>query len=89
MLKVCLTIVFWGLAFAVAAAQSGGRNDKALSLGKSQVQQRPATPSRSATSCAEFGAGFVRAEGSDTCVRIGGSIGIGVTGGSGRSGSLR
>jgi hypothetical protein len=28
-------------------------------------------------SCAEFGPGFVRLEGSDTCVKIGGAIGIG------------
>jgi hypothetical protein len=28
-------------------------------------------------SCSEFGPGFVRVEGSSSCVRIGGSIGVG------------
>lgn len=32
-----------------------------------------------AKSCAEFGAGFVRLEGSDTCIRIGGQVGFGTT----------
>ncbi len=31
--------------------------------------------------CAAFGPGFVKVEGSDTCVKIGGAIGIGVSGG--------
>lgn len=31
--------------------------------------------------CAAFGPGFVRVEGSDTCVKLGGAIGIGVSGG--------
>lgn len=35
-----------------------------------------ATP-KPAASCAEFGPGFVRLEGSATCVRIGGSVSIG------------
>jgi hypothetical protein len=35
-----------------------------------------ATP-KPATSCAEFGPGFVRLEGSGTCVRVGGSVSVG------------
>jgi Porin subfamily len=31
-------------------------------------------------SCAAYGAGFVKVEGTDTCVQIGGSISIGVGG---------
>jgi hypothetical protein len=42
---------------------------------------RPIAKPRQATSCAQFGAGFVRAPGSDTCVRIGGGIDVGVGGG--------
>jgi len=38
----------------------------------------PAPKKRAAKSCAEYGAGFVRVEGSDSCVRIGGSISVGV-----------
>jgi hypothetical protein len=34
-------------------------------------------------SCAAYGPGFVKLEGSDTCVQLGGSIGIGVGGSTG------
>jgi len=30
--------------------------------------------------CAAYGPGFVKVEGSDTCVRLGGSVGVGVGG---------
>jgi hypothetical protein len=41
-------------------------------------------PHAAARSCAEYGAGFVRVEGSDSCVRIGGSISVGTGGRIGR-----
>jgi hypothetical protein len=37
-----------------------------------------------AKSCAEFGPGFVMVEGSTTCVRVGGSVSVGVGGSSSR-----
>lgn len=40
--------------------------------------QKPLARPRTTTSCSEFGAGFVRMPGSDSCVRFGGSVGIGV-----------
>lgn len=36
-----------------------------------------ATRARQPVSCAQFGAGFVRMAGSDTCIQIGGAIDIG------------
>jgi len=44
----------------------------------------PLKDARPANSCAAYGAGFVRVEGTGTCVKIGGavSIGAGVTSGS-------
>lgn len=39
---------------------------------------QPIAKPRQSTSCAEYGAGFVRAPGSDTCVHIGGGIDVGV-----------
>jgi hypothetical protein len=39
---------------------------------------RPIAKPRQSTSCAEYGAGFVRAPGSDTCVHLGGGIDVGV-----------
>lgn len=42
------------------------------------TKAKPLARSRPTTSCAEFGAGFVRMPGSDSCMRFGGSVGIGV-----------
>ena len=52
-------------------------------LAKAEVQ-KPRKQRRPIEPCAEYGPGFGRIEGTDTCVRIGGSVGIGV--GSGSSG---
>ena len=56
------------------------RSDKSATSGK----MLPLKGARSANSCAEYGAGFVRVEGSNTCMKIGGaiSIGAGVSSGS-------
>ena len=56
------------------------RSDKAATSGKTL----PLKGARSANSCAEYGAGFVKIEGTNTCMKIGGaiSIGAGVSGGS-------
>ena len=54
--------------------------DKAATSGKLLPLKR----SNSASACAEYGAGFVRIEGTNTCMKIGGavSVGAGVSGGS-------
>lgn len=39
---------------------------------------KPLARSRPSASCAEFGPGFVRMPGSDSCMRFGGGVGIGV-----------
>lgn len=49
------------------------RSDKVLPL--------KGTGTAGGNSCAAFGPGFVRVEGSGTCIKIGGGIGIGVGGG--------
>lgn len=41
---------------------------------------KPATRPRPSTSCAEYGAGYVRVEGTGSCVRLGGGIDVGVGG---------
>jgi opacity protein-like surface antigen len=38
----------------------------------------PLRPPKAANSCAEYGPGFVKIEGSSTCIKIGGSISVGV-----------
>jgi hypothetical protein len=41
----------------------------------------PLRPAKAAANpCAEYGAGFVRIEGSSTCVKIGGSLSVGAGG---------
>jgi hypothetical protein len=40
----------------------------------------PVKQPRRDNSCAAYGAGFVKVEGTNTCVQIGGSIGVGATG---------
>lgn len=78
MLRAALIVVL-GLAVfssgvtAPAMAQSQSRSS-AVS------RKAPDKPARGLNSCAAFGPGFVKVEGSDTCVRIGGSISAGVGG---------
>jgi hypothetical protein len=38
----------------------------------------PVKPATSANSCAAYGAGFVKLEGSETCVKVGGAVSVGV-----------
>lgn len=42
------------------------------------TKTKPLARSRPSASCAEFGPGFVRMPGSDSCMRFGGGVGIGV-----------
>lgn len=49
------------------------RSDKAAASGK----QLPLKGARSGNSCAEYGAGFVRIEGTNTCMKVGGAISVG------------
>lgn len=43
-------------------------------------KRKPVARPRSASSCREYGAGYVRVEGTGTCVRLGGGISVGVGG---------
>ncbi len=47
---------------------------------RSSDKTLPLKGASSGNSCAAYGPGFVKVEGTDTCVQIGGSIGIGVGG---------
>jgi len=66
---------------AAAAEQSRSQKpDKAATAGRLLPLRR----SNSANACAEYGAGFVKIEGTNTCMKIGGavSVGAGMSGGS-------
>ncbi|WP_375413681.1 hypothetical protein [uncultured Bradyrhizobium sp.] len=57
------------------AQQSGDRRPHKPAV---TLPPRPAKPA--ANPCAEYGAGFVRIEGSSTCMKIGGSLSVGAGG---------
>ena len=82
MRKSLLVIVAVVLSPAGAFAEQPRvpKSDKAATSGKVLPLKR-ATP---ANSCAEYGAGFVKVEGTNTCMKIGGaiSVGAGVSSGS-------
>ena len=67
-------IVLALLSASSASAQQfrDGKPDK-------PTKSLPLRPAKAAANpCAEYGPGFVRIEGSSTCIKIGGSIGVGV-----------
>ena len=71
-----LPVMFAVALASVAAAAEQPRlqkPDKAVTSGTSLPLKRPS----SANACAEYGAGFVRVEGTSTCMKIGGAIGVG------------
>lgn len=67
-----------------ASAQDRGGAVRSLEVKPDAARLRP--PKQAGNPCAQFGPGFAPAAGSDTCVRIGGGISVGVGGnaGSGR-----
>jgi hypothetical protein len=73
--------IFPAIAVVLLSASSASaqqfRDDKP---GK-PAKTLPLRPAKAAANpCAEYGAGFVRIEGSSTCIKIGGSFGVGVGG---------
>jgi hypothetical protein len=79
-LLLLATALFLSSGAVVAEQPRPLKSDKAAPSGKVLPLKRP----NSANACAEYGAGFVRVEGTGTCMKIGGavSIGAGVSSGS-------
>jgi hypothetical protein len=67
--------------WSASAEPSGGQKPDKLG---SPDRLLPVKRSGAANSCAAYGAGFVKLEGTDTCVKIGGAVSIGVGGTSAR-----
>ena len=82
MRKSLLVMFAMALASVAAAAEQPRpqKTDRAATSGRLLPLKR----SNSANACAEYGAGFVKIEGTNTCMKIGGavSVGAGVSGGS-------
>jgi hypothetical protein len=78
-LLVMIAVVLPAVA-ALADQPRIQKSDKAATPGKQLSLKR----SNSANACAEYGAGFVKIEGTNTCMKIGGavSVGAGVSSGS-------
>jgi Porin subfamily len=79
MMRNCLlSIMIAVLSASPVTAQSSAPSQpsRPASSGKLLPMKRSAP----VNSCAAYGPGFVKAEGTDTCVQIGGSISIGVGG---------
>jgi hypothetical protein len=74
-MKLLLVLLAATLSASVALA-GPSRHPKARTAAKSD-KALPLKGRASANSCAAYGAGFVRIEGSNTCIKIGGAIGIG------------
>jgi hypothetical protein len=80
MRKFLLVIVAAVLPICAALAEQPGsqKSNRTAASGK----QLPLKGATSGNPCAAYGAGFVKVEGTDTCVKIGGAVSIGASAGS-------
>jgi hypothetical protein len=67
---------------SVALADPAGRQKLDYATPPSKVL--PVKGARAGNSCAEYGTGFTKVEGTDTCVKVGGAIRVDVSGGTAR-----
>lgn len=82
MRKILLAIVVAVLSASIALAEPSSRQkpDKPVASGR----LLPLKGAASSNSCAAYGPGFVKVDGTETCVQIGGAVSIGVGSSSGR-----
>jgi hypothetical protein len=74
MRNILLAIVVALLPASIAAAEQSGtpKPDKSAT----SVRQLPVKNTATRDSCAAYGAGFVKVEGTDSCVKVGGAVRI-------------
>jgi Porin subfamily len=72
MRNILLAILIAGLPAGVAAAEPTGLPKP----DKSATKLLPLKGNGAANACAAYGAGFVKIEGTETCMKIGGNIAI-------------
>jgi hypothetical protein len=68
-----MRIVVVGLLIAVTPLQAFAEASKKTAATKQSMKPAPRKPDP----CKQYGAGFVQVEGTSTCIRVGGSVGIG------------
>ena len=72
--SLLIMMAVWLPAVAAFAEQPRSRKpDKSATA----VKQLPLKRSNPTNACTEYGAGFVKIEGTNTCMKIGGAIGVG------------
>ena len=81
MIRTCLVLFIAMAPISFAhAGDTGAASPGALRAKATASRPEAAAPrAKSVNPCSEFGPGFVQIEGSTTCARIGGAIGIGAT----------
>jgi hypothetical protein len=73
-MRTIVSVILLAVLSASAAPAQQFREGKPAKPAKAL----PLHPAKAAANaCAEYGAGFTRIEGSSTCIKIGGSIGVG------------
>ena len=70
--------VIAALMLSASGAPAEQRGIQKPAPGTPPAKVLPVKPATSANSCAAYGAGFVKLEGSETCVKIGGAVSVGV-----------
>jgi hypothetical protein len=78
-LLAILVAVLLPASIALAEPSSRQKSDKPAASGR----LLPLKASGAGNPCAAYGPGFVRVDGTETCVKIGGAVSIGVGGSSG------
>lgn len=73
MRRIALALLLTGVATA-AAAQSIGEPLPGRAAPRDAFSKPSPAPAKGARPCPEYGAGFVRLEGSSLCVRVGGQV---------------
>jgi hypothetical protein len=76
---VIVAVALLAASTALAEQSSQRKPDKPAGTGK----LLPLKGAAAGNSCAAFGPGFVKVDGTETCVKIGGAVSIGVGGSSG------
>jgi hypothetical protein len=74
-IRVAIIVAVLSVCSAATALASSQKPDKPLTSDR----LLPLKPTRTGNSCAAYGSGFVKIDGTDTCVQVGGAIRIGVS----------
>ncbi len=83
MRNILLVFVVTALSISMAAADPlAPQKPSRMAIPKTATSDKPLPAKRSGdNSCAAYGPGFVKVNGSDTCVKVGGDMSVSVRGG--------